>query len=539
MEKKTLYLFSILSGILLSLAWFNGSTGFFLFSGFLPLLLVEDYLHQHKRIYKSIEILKYAALTIFIWNLLATWWIKNASWAGLFIAVLINTLQFSLIIYAFHYTRRLLGNGMGYFSLILFWIIYEHFNINAEISWPWLTLGYGFARDIKFIQWYEYTGALGGSLWVLLVNVILFNAYKIYFQFKHFRSIRLHLGLLIVLIITPVSFSFIRYHNYKEKGEKCNIVIIQPNIDPYKKFTEISSRKQTEIMLKQAGKYATPETDYFVGPETAINNNIWLENLMKSPEIRMIKAFITTYPNAHFITGAITRKKYDSPKTPTAKQLKDTVLYYDSFNSALQIDTSDAIQIYHKSLLVTGIEKMPYPGYLNFLKKYTLRLGGTFRSHGTQKNRSVFVNKSGEFDSLKIGPVICWESIFGEYVTDYVKNGAQLLFVLTNDGWWGDTPGYRQHNTYSQLRAIETRRSIARSANTGISCLINQRGDIIKSLGWGKEDAIQGTIQANAETTFYVKHGDYIARVSQFFGLLIVIYIFVRKIMNKRSINRL
>jgi apolipoprotein N-acyltransferase len=102
------------------------------------------------------------------------------------------------------------------------------------------------------------------------------------------------------------------------------------------------------------------------------------------------------------------------------------------------------------------------------------------------------------------------------------------LFVITNDGWWGDTPGYHQHNAFSCVRAIETRRSIARSANTGISCFINQRGEILQKLGWWKRDAIKGTINANDKITFYVKHGDYIARIARFFALIVILSAIVK-----------
>jgi apolipoprotein N-acyltransferase len=157
-------------------------------------------------------------------------------------------------------------------------------------------------------------------------------------------------------------------------------------------------------------------------------------------------------------------------------------------------------------------------------------LGGTFRGWGTQDYRSVFFSAK---DSTGVSPIICYESVFGEFVTGYVKNGANLLFVVTNDGWWGDTPGYHQHNAFSSLRAVETRRSIARSANTGISCLINQRGEVLEKLDWWKRGIIKGTINANDTFTFYVLHGDYIGRAACFFSLLMVLFFLVRSLIRR------
>jgi len=177
---------------------------------------------------------------------------------------------------------------------------------------------------------------------------------------------------------------------------------------------------------------------------------------------------------------------------------------------------------------------MPYPQYLKFLKKLTLRLGGTFRSLGIQEEREVFTSSE---DSIRIAPVICYESVYGEYVGDYIKAGANYIFVITNDGWWGNTPGHRQHNALSTLRAIETRRSVARSANTGISCLIDQKGDIISRLPYWERGALIGEINANDRLTFYVQHGDFIGIISFYITLILLAGILVR-IVTRNSKNR-
>ena len=127
----------------------------------------------------------------------------------------------------------------------------------------------------------------------------------------------------------------------------------------------------------------------------------------------------------------------------------------------------------------------------------------------------------------QVGVAICYESAFGGYVSEFVRKGADLLFVSTNDGWWGDTPGYKQHFEFSKLRAIENRRCIARSANTGKSGFFNQKGDVLQATEYWKEDVIKATLKANTEKTFYSKHGDYLYRIAMWmtFGLLLVTFI--------------
>jgi apolipoprotein N-acyltransferase len=197
----------------------------------------------------------------------------------------------------------------------------------------------------------------------------------------------------------------------------------------------------------------------------------------------------------------------------------------------MQMEDGKPIQLYHKSKLVPGVEKMPFPTLLKPLEKYAIDLGGMPGSLGVQDERSVFVSYS---DNKKVAPAICYESIYGEYCGEYINKGAGLIFIITNDGWWKDTPGYRQHNSYARMRAIEHRRSIARSANTGTSCFINQRGDMEQATDFWVPAVIKATLNYNEEITFYTKYGDYIARVACFLSVALLLL----AVANKFNKNR-
>jgi apolipoprotein N-acyltransferase len=528
--KKRLIIYSVLSGLLLVVPWYQWGHGIVIFIAFIPLLFVEDYLDEKKKEYRSVKIFHYAFLTFLLWNIATTWWIVNATVVGAIAAFLINSALMSVVFWIFHITKRKLGRQLGYFALIVYWITYEYFYLNAEITNPWLTLGHAFNYNIKLIQWYDITGVLGGSLWVLLVNVLLFDITKCYINHRNLKKLTGTIIISAVVIIVPVTISLTRFYTYNETPNPRNYVVLQPNIDPYQKFAVIPSLQQTQIQLDLAEKYTDENTDYIVGPETSINNNIWMDQIEYVPDIRMIRRFLNKYPKLKYVVGVQCYRVYESDDTlsETARMLPGCSIYYDSYNAAIQLDSSHNVPFYFKSQLVTGVEKMPYSKYLKFLKGLTIRLGGTFRSWGTQDYRGTFLSAA---DSIRIGPVICWESVFGEYVTDYIKNGANYIVVITNDGWWGDTPGYHQHNALSCIRAIENRRSIARSANTGISCFINQRGEVLQKLGWWKRDAIKGTINANDKLTFYVRHGDFIGRITRFFALIVILYTIVRMLM--------
>lgn len=529
MKRLHLLLLSLLSGLLLWVSWPAAGFSFLLLVALVPLLMVEDQLYKHRASNSRFAILPYAYLTFIVWNTLSTWWIYNSTVFGVVMAIVFNSLFMALVFTFFHISRRILysggfaGKNYGYLILIMYWVTFEYLHLDWDLSWSWLNLGNGFSEYYRFIQWYEYTGTLGGSIWILLTNVMIYILLKSFFnKEKQKRSFVVSAALTSVLIIIPPAISLAIYYNYTETENPVEVVAIQPNIDPYnEKFGGMSTEQQIDKILKLAAQKATQKTTFFVAPETALPEGAWLDELNLVPSIIKIRAFLQQYPQASMVIGATTYQMYkEGEASATARQYPGLKSSYDVCNSALHIDTSQTIQVYHKSKLVPGVEKMPYPQIFGFLEKFAIDLGGMVGSHGTQKERSVFTDRN----HIKVAPVICYESIYGDFVTGYIRNGAQFIFIITNDGWWGNTPGHRQHNSYARLRAIETRRSIARSANTGISSFLNQRGDMFQKTQWWHNDVIAQTINANDKLTVYVRYGDYPGRVAAFTTLLVGLF---------------
>ena len=531
--KRKLYFLSILSGVLLSLGWFEWSSGFILLVAFVPLLFVDDYLYNNKDKYRSVKAFQYSFITFFVWNALSLWWVCNSTIFGGVAIIIYNSLLMSIVFWLYHICKRKIGEPFSYFALLVFWLGFEYYYYNAEISFPGLALGNGFANNVLLVQWYEYTGVLGGSLWILIVNILLFLTIKSFITFNKINKQFISKLIFLCLVISiPIVISVYRYYNYEEKKSPRNFVVLQPNIDPYNEKYDLSlERKQLSDLLLMADSLADQSVDYFIGPETALPKGIWQDRLKYEYDVVRLKQFVRKNPKSKFIIGLSSYKLYNDGEeiSATARKLSGVNKYYDAFNTAMQIDTSQNIQLYNKSKLVVGVEKMPFPKVLGFLESFAMDMGGIVGSLGTQEKRTALISPN---DTVKIGVAICYESIYGEFVTGYVKNGANFIAIITNDGWWGNTAGYKIHLSLARLRAIETRRSIARSANTGISCFINQRGDLIKPTSWWEKDAIKATINANDKITFYVKHGDYIGRIAGLFSILLLIYtsfLFVKK----------
>ncbi len=534
MSKRNIRLLAVLSGILLAPAWYTGGFGPLLLIALVPLLISEEEISSQPEKYRLRKVFGTAFLSFSVFNLLTTWWIWNASPAGLAVAILLNSLLMGTAFWLFSVTKRRLGRLAGYASLVFYWTAYEYMYLNAEISWTWLNLGNGFSHNIRLIQWYDVTGVLGGTFWVLVSNILAFLFVNGLRKGKKPSELKKEAAVLAAVIIIPVIISLVRFYTYTEKPNPVNITVIQPNIDPYQKFNDIPADEQMKILLDLAAGAADSSTDYFVAPETFINNSLWLDDMNYNPSIKSIRAFLQQYPKSIMVVGATTYKFYatEANRSETSRPFKGG--FYDSYNSSLQIDSTDIIQFYHKSQLVVGVEKMPYTKYLKFLENVMLNLGGTFRSHGIQKDRTCLYSP---VDSLCIATPICYESIFGEYVSDYLVPGKEsLIFVITNDGWWGDTPGYVQHNSFSSLRAIENRRSIARSANTGISSFINQKGEVLESLGWWKRGTLRATLNTSNRMSFYTLHGDFLGSMSLWLGIAVLLGTAVQIARRKKAV---
>ena len=504
---------AVLSGLLIAVAWPVRGLAPLAFIAFVPLLYLEE---KHYSFWIS-------SITFLIWNALTTWWVWKTTALGTIGMIVLNSLFMTCVFWAYHFVKtRLYDNKKGYYLLIIFVLAFEYLHLNWQINWPWLNLGNVFSHYHTWVQWYSITGIAGGTIWVLLANILV---YKLLKDYK-----KIYVVYVLLVLFIPLIVSKIQYACYDEKGSDVEIVVVQPNLDPYTEEFTLNPKQIMERNLSVAAPLMTENTRFVVSPESAIQENIWLDNIDKYYSIKELRRFIDKYPQACYVIGisAYGLAPDGSENDFAARKFYDVDKYFYAYNTATLI-TKDSIQLYHKSRLTPGAEAMPSWWFMRMLKDSALDLGGTV---GTLKKDSEARTLS--FDNHRVAALICYESVFGEYVTEFVRKGADMLFVITNDGWWGNSPGHKQHLEFSKLRAIETRRSVARSANTGISGFINQRGDIIEQSKYWEQTALRSTIKTNDKLTFYVRYGDYLYKISVFMTALLVAMTIVKLILKKQ-----
>lgn len=538
MKKENMLIWGlvVLFALMMSAPFIIPHTGILALFGLVPLLMMEriaDLLGK-----KRIWIYHYSAFVL--WNAITTFWVCNATVGGGIFAILANSLQMSLVFGLFRLSKKKFTGALPYIFLAVSWIAWERFYFDAEISWPWLVLGNSFARTTWAIQWYEFTGTLGGSLWIWATNLSIFGIMVSIsdgriFCWNNKAKAAAVIGI-IALFAAPMTVSGIVGNKYEDSmtssQESLDVLIVQPNIDPYNKFQAMTQEQQNSLLESQIAEVlsyraadSTASPLMVVAPET-FTNDIICGEYPRSRTWRRFTDFLSHYPGVNMLFGASSYDYFESASKPshTARHLRDG-RWVESHNSALMIDGTARTEIFHKSKLVVAVEMTPYPA---IFCKIDDMLGGVMgRCIG--QNEVTLLNVQGtEGQRIPIGSAVCYESVYGEYYTEYIRKGARAMAIITNDAWWGDTPGYRQHLSYASLRAIETRRAIARCANTGISAIISPSGEITQPTPWWEPAVIKGQIPLRDDITFYVAHGDITGRLCTFLFLLLLMALGVR-----------
>ena len=527
-----------ISAIIMGISFpYTGGIIPFAFVGLVPLILFNSEINKTAR-FKGLKRFAGNYLYFLIYNIVVTWWIYNADPIGGYMAFFFNSFLMTIPFFMYGFIHKHLGEFKGLVGFVVLWLSFEHIDHVWDLSWPWISFGNILGDSPMLIQWYEYSGMEGGTLWILLTNVFIFLIVRNVWIRKEKWTIQTPILLLITLtIVIPIVSSLFIFYRYEEKIDPVNVVVVQPNIHPWVKGTNMPGEKWTTPTSKQLDKILdlakrkiTDSTDVIIAPETAISAYSDEASLEFLGSTFKLKNFSETHHNIPFIIGADTYAMFDQPR-PFPAQLSGNQ-WKENYNTALLLDANNPIDIYHKSKLVLGAEKLPFVDVFPFMAKLSVSLGGT--AGMLVANESA---KNFEAKGVKYAPLICYESVYGEFVSNFTAKGAEILCVITNDGWWHDSPGYKQHKMMSQIRAIENRRSVARSANTGISCVINQKGEVVDYLGWDEAGAISATLNRNTEITFFVIYGDLIGRVSMFIVIGLLLYAITTKLKEIKAVE--
>jgi apolipoprotein N-acyltransferase len=393
---------------------------------------------------------------------------------------------FGLIV-LFFYIGLYFGVALAIIKRIGIWFLpvvitaFEFIRGIGELGFPWLSLGYSQARYPVFIQQASIYGVYGISFWLVLLNVALYKALR--------RRTYMNIALALLVFIIPFIYGVSRMD--RVAGKSVPVGIVQPNIDPNLKFSRELRYKTFERLMSLSMQCVSSSIEQYGNSPSLV---IWPETatpvFLKSPG---------TYQD-------LVQNLVDRLRVPI---LTGTAIYeqksHDIFNGAVLIEPDKGIeQDYRKIYLVPFGEHIPFDRQLGFLRYVDFGEGDY--TPGT--THTVF--KSPQF---KFACLICFESIFPDLSRRFVNNGADVLVNITNDGWFGKISGPQQHNDMAILRSVENGVVLLRSANTGISMIVDQYGRVLNEKPLFVEATIVASVAIAPIDTLYRRIGDILSLV--------------------------
>ena len=465
-----------------------------------------------------------------LYNVLASWWVANTSLAAGVVANFLNALLMA-VPWAFIYLLRKHMPKIWLPASVILWMGFEYIHYNWQIAWPWLTFGNAMASTPSLAQWYSYTGIFGGSAYITVIGVALF---KISEAKRFGNSLLRPTAIAAIWAIVPLLVSIGIGANFTpltDSNSSVTVTAIQPNFEPhYEKFAVADADQLVQFMELVV---EAPKSDLYVFPETSFG--AYDESQLQ--QSGMLRAWSSLRQNplksGDLLAGISSYRRYAQPnEDPALRTQKGSRgnSYYTMHNSAISVVDGDVQAVYHKSRLVPGVEFLPFRKAMFMFEPLVKSLGGTTAGLGVSDSAIVFEYPSG----IRAAPLICYESIYGDYVREFVQAGANLLIVPTNDGWWDDSPGHVQHLQFAQLRAIENRRWVVQAANTGISAIINSQGEIIDQTRYDEAIALTGAVQLETTETVYTSMGDQLGRLAVGMSAFLLIGL-VSSILRKRA----
>jgi apolipoprotein N-acyltransferase len=505
----------VLGGVLLGASYPPLPLGILAIVALVPLFLVLEKTESYWRA------IRYAYGYFFIFNLITLYWpggFVHAKDIFLMLAglalIVFHPIFFLITIPPLILIKKRFGYNAAILTFPFIWVSFEYLHSISEYSFPWVLLGSTQSYNLATIQFATFAGVYGISFWLVCINVAFYLLYSAVMRKPKGISPSFALlgiaGIILLHVIPQLYGSNVlrqRENAPHTEAKPLTVALIQPNIDPFDKWT-CPPEQQIFILDSMTVQAAKTGAGLIIWPETAIPTYV-LHPLHEFEFVR-IRRMVDTL-GINLLTGVPDIYYYpDDSIAPKSAMVSVSGKKYDSYNSTILLTHgSDVVQKYHKIRLVPYAERVPYSEILSFMNamKWNFGLGGW----GIGKDTTIFRFKDSSGTEYRFSNAICYESIYPGFVASFVRKGAEFVTVTTNDSWWGNTSGAYQHKQLAVLRAVENRRWVVQCSNGGISFFVDPNGYIYEASTFNTRAIVTGTIQPSTEMTFYTLHGDWFA----------------------------
>ncbi len=499
---------AIASGILLGLSYSPVNLSILQIPAFLMLFRLSDI--SPTRSYFAGK----AFISFVIWNFTTTYWLMFADVLAGVAAILANA---ALMLIPMLIIRALLRKDIHVLFLSILisstWVCYEYLHHHWDLAWPWLALGNGWAVHTGVIQYISFTGHLAISFWIIATSLLLYKTILSTRKDVFYYTVTVFLIFPLLSVFSLITFS-------EEPEGSLEVAIIQPNLDSYQTYGGFNSVDElTEMLLEISDSVRTENTDLIIWPENAIDTAIGRESAFRFRVSDTLRNW-----NADLITGAVFIDTYEDREEPAIVRGQHSGSGFNIYNAALHFTPDNELDVYRKGNLVPIVERMPYAETLQKIDRFGWVNWGLVTGYGKGIQANNFRIGNHETPAL-----ICYDSVFTSWVGEFVRNGAGFLTIVTNDGWWGETSGHKQHFAYARLRAIEYRQWIARSANNGISGIISPDGVVHVETDYWVRTGFTHDIYPTGKVTLFARYGNWFNWLMVVGTIMAVAVLYIKK----------
>lgn len=527
----------MLSGVLFALGFSPIPLPITLFFALIPFLKVIETRNTLAEVNRASFLMSFTA------SIFALYWVGGYTegkdpflMIGGLLLFFINTIAFLIPTTLYYIVRKNFKSTIAFLLFPFFWVFYEYLYTLTDWSFPWLNIGNGMSNFTAYIQIAGIVGSYGISLFVVAINVFLFLVYRDVREKKKLSA--LYSLAAILLIVVPLIYGAITLSSFREKARSIKVGVVQPNLDPYDKWAGESLDPIFQSYIDASQELYKQKIDLLIWPETALPVYI-VEPVYASYWSAIRK--MTDSSGIPLLTGMPDLRifKPADKKPHDVKHSRVTGVYYATYNAIYLLNpNTESLQRYGKIKLVPFGERVPFVDQIPMLGDL-MRWGVGLSGWNVGEELTVFNTQlPGRKDSVKVGGVVCYESIYPDQVAKLTSLGAQLLVVVTNDSWYGNTSGPYQHRDYAKMRAVENKRYVIRAANGGISCVIDPCGRIISQTKMYEKTTYTGEVYASGATTFYTNHPHMITTLCTLIGLVVLAWGLYKKLagmINRKS----
>ncbi len=400
------------------------------------------------------------------------------------------------------------------------WVALDFIRGTVFSGFPWQDVGYSLYRIPLLIQVADLVGHHGITYLIILINCLFFAVIKIVSRLSDDNvnhgqtrdaqwktSLSLGIGLLFVLITAYYNFS--RYQEVEylvNQSQSIPVVVVQGNIPQDQKWTpemqEETLKIYTDLSISALSTMTKENASpILIWPETAIP--LYLH---EDGRIPIIIESMTQDEGVFLLTGAPYIEESSASGSSEAQR---------HYNSAVLIsDNGKIIDRYDKQHLVPFGEYIPFRSILPSVAPVVESMGDF--NAGSKRGPLSCQN-------VKLGILICFESIFPDLSRNWAAEGANLLVNITNDAWFGRSSAPWQHLSMAVFRAVETRKSMARAANTGVSGFVDPLGRLLSVSSLFESDYLMAKIPLLGSSTTFVRYGHYFPSMCLIVTLLTIV----------------